>query len=619
LGGTQTARGGAGEARKTSVRRKAAPGRWALPEVLGAAETALLKDFGTALQLSPVCSRILLRRGYTTVEAAADFLARRMDLLHDPMKLPDMAVAVARIAEAVEKNQRIVLFGDYDVDGVTSTALLARFFRVLSRHRRSDIHVHPCIPERKDGYGLSPAAMKRLLELKPNLVITLDNGTASFDAVVEFKKHGIDCVVVDHHHIGEALPPAVAAINPKRRDNGCAYPFTELCGAGVTFKLAWALAVHYSQNKRVSPEFRAFLLDAQALAALGTLADVVPLVDENRVLAFHGLTALEKTQMPGLRALIDICKIEGRPRCSDVTFRIAPRINAAGRCSEAAEALELLLTDDAERARELAAILDGHNADRQAIELNILDSARQQALEQLEAAPDCRAFVLASPDWHIGVIGIVASRIVEEFHRPTLMLCINTETTTAQGSGRSIRKLHLYEALASQREYLKTFGGHAAAAGLTLHATNIDPFRAGFQSAAGGVLTAEDIVPVQRVDEQVELGSLTAAFCADLEKFEPCGAGNPRPILAATGVGLPAPPKLFGTDERHLSFFARQGNATRRVVAFNGAEHFNALCDLAHGGTIDLAFRPQLNSFRGETTVELHLEAFRKSGLRTEE
>ena len=611
MSGSQATRSGVKPA--ISVRRKAAPGRWALPPELAAADAALLSNFATALQLSPVCSRILLRRGYNSVEAASDFLSRRMDLLHDPMRLPDMAAAVARIAEAVEKNQRIVLFGDYDVDGVTSTALLARFFRVLARHRRSDINVHPCIPERKDGYGLSPAAMKRLLEIKPDLVITLDNGTASFEAVVEFKRHGIDCVVVDHHHIGEALPPAVAAINPKRRDKGCDYPFTELCGAGVTFKLAWALAVHYSQNKRVSAEFRAFLLDAQALAALGTLADVVPLVDENRVIAYHGLTALDRTQMPGLRALIEICKIEGRPRCSDVTFRIAPRINAAGRCSEAAEALELLLTEDPERARELAAILDSHNSDRQAIELNILEAARQQALEQLEAAPDCRAFVLASDDWHIGVIGIVASRIVEEFHRPTLMLCINPETATAHGSGRSIKKLHLYEALAAQREWLKTFGGHAAAAGLTISAGNIASFRTGFQATVGGVLSAEDIIPVQHVDELIEIGSVTAAFCADLEKFEPCGAGNPRPILGAVRAALPAPPKLFGADERHLSFFARHGNATRRVVAFSGAAHFNALCDYASSGGIDLAFRPQLNTFRGETTVELHMEAFRKA------
>ncbi len=578
--------------------------------------TAQAARLASGLQISPVCARILLRRGFTTLESATDFLTRRMDLLHDPMKLPDMALAVARIAQAVDKNQRIVLFGDYDVDGVTSTALLTRFFRVLAKHRRTEIDVHPCIPERKDGYGLSPAAMERLLAIKPDLVITLDNGTASYDAVVEFKRHGIDCVVVDHHHIGTALPPAVATINPKRRDGDCAYPFTELCGAGVTFKLAWALAVHFSQNKRVTPDFRTFLLDAQALAAMGTLADVVPLVDENRVIAHHGLTALERTQMIGLRALIDICKIEGRPRPSDVTFRIAPRINAAGRCSDAALALELLLTEDSARAKELAGVLDGLNAERQTIEANILDSARAQALEQLARTPDCRAFVLAADDWHIGVVGIVASRIVEEFHRPALLLCINAETGTAHGSGRSIRKLQLYEALDTQRPLLKTFGGHAAAAGLTLIATNIDPFRAAFQSAVANVLSPEDIVPVQHVDERVEMSALTVALCNDLEKFEPCGAGNPRPILSAVAATVPAPPKLFGTDERHLSFFARQGNATRRVVSFSGATHFNSLCDFTSAsGKIDLAFRPQLNTFRNETTVELHLEAFKKSDV----
>lgn len=589
-------------------RRRATPGRWEI--ATQDVSSPLLRELAGSLKISQLCARILLRRGITDLQSADDFLSRRMDLLREPQTLPDMAAAIARTAEAVEKNQRIVLFGDYDVDGVTATTLLTRFFTLLKAQTRKTFEVIPLVPERKDGYGLSAAALKRILDHKPDLVITLDNGVSAVDAIAELKRRSIGCVVIDHHQPGEQLPPADAVINPKRTDVTPAYPFTELCGAGVTYKFAWALAVHYSQNKRVSPEFRTFLLDAQALAALGTLADVVPLVDENRVLAYYGLTALERTKMPGLAALRNICKLDGKLRPNDVTFRIAPRINAAGRCGQASEALELLLTDDAARAAELAGVLDAYNTERQNIELGILEDARRQAQEQLLRLPDSRAFVLESANWHLGVIGIVASRIVEEFYRPTFLLFVDKEKGLAQGSGRSIRKLHLYDALSASRQHLRTYGGHAAAAGLTLEIDNIALFRNGFHDAVSSLLAPEDLIPVLHVDEQIGLANIGLQLCADLEKFEPCGAGNPRPTLAVLGVTLPAAPKMMG-NERHISFYVRQQNATRRVIGFNAADHFNTLCDLSSGGVIDLAFRPQLNTFRGETTAELVLEAFR--------
>ena len=597
---------------RSSRRRKAAPGRWEMPAA-DASAAALAERLASALDLNPSCARILVRRGIASLDDASHFLLRRMDTLHDPARLPDIQAAVARIAEAVEKKQHIVLFGDYDVDGITSTALLTRFFRVLSQKLHTEIRVTPCVPERRDGYGLSANAAQRIAALEPGLLITLDNGISSSAVIADFKSRGIDCIVVDHHHIGEGLPAAVASINPRRRDGGCDYPFTELCGAGVTFKLAWALAVHFSHNVRVTPEFRTFLLDAQALVAFGTLADVVPLTGENRILAYHGLVALERTRMPGLKALLKVSSIAGRPAPRDVSFRIAPRINAAGRCGHADEGLAILLTDDEAQAQELAARLDGYNSTRQGIEEQILGDARRQAQEQLQALPDCRAFVLHSPGWDVGVIGIVASRIVEEFHRPAILLAVNPETNSAHGSGRSIRKLHLYEALHAQREHVTTFGGHAAAAGLTLPVANIGAFQSGFQATAGEMLSPEDLIPVLHIDEQTEMAGVTARLCADLEKFEPCGAGNPRPLLAAFGAAIPAPPKLFGAEEQHLSFFIRQGNATRRVVGFGAAGHFNQLCELSKGGAIDIAFRPQLNTFRGQTTVELQLEAFRPS------
>lgn len=595
----------------TTAKPSAAPARWQFHAPPGGNDTAAVTLLARALNLTPIAARLLVRRGIHSPKDAEGFLSRRFDLLHDPMQLPDMEPAIARIAKAVEKGERIMLFGDYDADGITATALLARFFEVLKKRSRGTFEVEARVPERKFGYGLSPQAVEQIRARKPHLLITLDNGISAHDALDKLSADGIDCIVVDHHHVHGELPRAVAVINPKRPDSK--YAYNELCGAGISFKLAWALAVHFSQNKKVTPEFRAFLLDAIALAGMGTIADIVPLVDENRVLAHQGLVALNRTQSPGLRALIDASKLSGPVKAGDVGFRLAPRLNAAGRCGEVSEALELLLTDDPHRAAELAAMLDGYNAERQDIQARIADEARTQALRMLESVPDRRVLVLDSAEWHHGVIGIVASRIVEEFHRPALLLSIDAETKLARGSGRSIRGLHLAEALAHQKEMLLTFGGHAAAAGLSLHAQNVEAFRAAFESTAMSLLSAEDLVPRLNVDEQIRVGDLTEKLCHDLDQFEPFGMGNPRPTFAVIGVLLSSPPRVFGKTEEHLSFFARHEKATRRVVGFGCGDKLNMLCDLMQAGPIDVAFRPQLNTFRGETAVEMVMEDFRRS------
>ncbi len=594
----------------STAKPTAAPARWQFAAPVGV-DAAAIDALARALKLSPIVARLLVRRGVENAEQAEKFLSRRFDLLHDPALLPDIVPAVARIARAVEKGERIVLFGDYDADGITATALLARFFALLKQQSRYAFHVDARVPERKHGYGLSPEAVESIRARKPELLITLDNGISAHDALDKLAESGIDCIVVDHHHVHGELPRAVAVINPKRRDSN--YPFNELCGAGIAFKLAWALAVHFSQNKKVTPEFRTFLLDAIALAGMGTIADIVPLTDENRVLAHQGLLALNRTRSPGLCALIETAQLKGPVKASDVGFRLAPRLNAAGRCGEVSEALELLLTDDPIRAAELAAMLDRYNAERQDIQTRIAEEARHQALKLLEKGPERRALVLDSADWHHGVIGIVASRIVEEFHRPALLLAIDAETKLARGSGRSIRGLHLAEALTHQKDLLLTFGGHAAAAGLSLHAKNIDAFRIAFEKTAMSLLNAEDMLPRLGIDEQITMAELSEKLCGELEQFEPFGMGNPRPTLAVLGVSMSAPPKLFGKTEEHLSFFAREGKVSRRVVGFGCGEQFNTLCDLTASGPIDVAFRPQLNTFRGETSVELVMEAFRRT------
>jgi single-stranded-DNA-specific exonuclease len=595
---------------KALSRRRLGVRQWEMAP-FSESERQLAATLAKELRVSEICARLLIQRGHNTKAGAEAFMARRLDALHDPLLLPEISRAVERIALAVKEGRKILLFGDYDVDGLAATALLARFFRLLKDSQSRPLDVVALVPERKDGYGLNAVSRAQIQQRKPGLLILLDNGTTAHEAITQFAQAGIPSIVVDHHYAGGPRPEAVAVINPKLRGEGAPYPFDELCAAGLAFKLAWALAVHFSKNKKVSAEFKAFLLEALALAALGTLADVAPLKDENRILAHHGLQALARVSSPGLRSLLDSMPT-GRPiSATDVSFRLAPRLNAAGRCGRAAEALELLLTEDGARAAELAACLEKHNASRQRQEQAMLEEARAQVLACLKENPRSTVLVLASAAWQVGVAGIVASRIVEEFHRPAVLLCVDPEKGLAQGSGRSIRKLHLCEALACGREHLLNFGGHAAAAGLTLRAEKIPAFRAAFQEAGAAVLAPEDLKPSFHVEACVRLEELTAQVAEELEFFEPCGAGNQRPALAALGVSIPGGLKLMGKDERHISFFARQEDCARRVVGFDWAEHFNALCDLSRNSTLDIAFRPRLNVWRGEKTIELYLESFR--------
>ncbi|MBE7465112.1 MAG: single-stranded-DNA-specific exonuclease RecJ [Planctomycetes bacterium] len=581
------------------------PERWleAKAAAIGAAEI-----LARELKLTPLFARLLARRGFSDAAAADAFLQTRLDALHDPAGLPDMAQAVARIRLAVEHQEKIVLFGDYDVDGVSSAALMARFFRVLGY-----APVTALVPERDSGgYGLSAPAVQRIKAAQPKLLITLDNGTSAHAALEDLAAAKIDAIVVDHHQLPpEGLPRACAVVNPQRNDH--AYPFRELCGAGLSFKLAWALAQAFSKSAKVSPAFREFLLDALGFAALGTIADVVPLVGENRILAAQGLRALGRSSAPGVTALLRQAKIEGLPNASDVGFRIGPRLNAAGRCGQAAEALELLLTEDSARAEELAAKLEVLNIERQGIEERILNAARAQALARLSEPDPPRALVLTSADWHVGVIGIVASRIVEEFHRPVLLLALDEAEGVARGSGRSIKGFNLAEALAAGGELLLTHGGHAAAAGLSVASAQIEAFRTTFESVAAERILPEQLHASLEVEAFVPLGEVTSEFCRELERLEPCGMGNPRPVLAARGVRIAGQIAPMGANEQHVSFFAGQNGTVLRAVGFGMGEHFNALCDLSKSEGFEIAFRPQLNTFRGETKVELHLRAFRKT------
>jgi len=601
-----SSRRGAPASSNSSSRRKAIPERWlfADPVALETAE-ALRKALGLSLPFS----KLLVRRGLHTADAAAGFLDARLDALHDPEALPDMPVAIRRIREAVAKKQRIVLFGDYDVDGVSATALLAGFFRTLK------YPVQALVPERsKGGYGLSAEALERIRAHQPDLVITLDNGITAHGPLDALQQAGVDCIVVDHHSLThDGIPKCVAVINPKR--TGHDYPFRELCGAGLSFKLAWGLAQAFSQAKRVTTEFREFLLEALGLAAFGTLADMVPLIGENRILAQRGLQALSRTTAPGVAALRAIAQLPPVLTTRDVTFGMAPRLNAAGRCGLAADALDLLCSTEPRQAAELAAKLDGLNRDRQALEKEILAQARAEALKQMGATPAPKALVLYGADWHQGVIGIVASRLVEEFNRPAVMLAGTGEAGLARGSGRSIPGFDLARAFEAGGSHLVAFGGHAAAAGLTVRVDQLPTFAAKFQGLAADKLTPDLLVPSLRIEDSATLPEITASFCEELERLEPCGVANERPVFAALGVSVAGRPMPMGADEKHVAFHAKQEQAILRTVGFGMGERFNVLCELA-AGSLDLAFSPKLNTFRGATSVELHLQAFRAGTLK---
>jgi single-stranded-DNA-specific exonuclease len=579
----------------------------------GPARAEAVAELRRALNLTAPFARLLARRGYSQPSEAEAFLNPKLDQLHQPDKLPDMAPAVKRLLAARQNKERVVLFGDYDVDGLSATALLARFCRLIG------LEAQPLVPERADGgYGLSAEAVARIRAFRPQLLVTLDNGISAHEPLAALAAQGVDCVVLDHHHVGPGgAPDAVAVVNPRRA--GAEYPFRELCAVGLTFKLAWALGTGLACGRRMPEELRRFLLDALALVALGTLADVAPLTGENRVLAANGLKALAQSRAAGLAALRERCGVSTPPTATEVAFRMAPRLNAAGRCGRAADALELLLTDDPLRAAHLAQHLDGLNRERQAVEQKILIEARRRAQEIL-ARPDApAALVLAGPGWHPGVIGIVAARLAEEFSRPAVLLALDGPGQLARGSARSIPGFHLAQALEQCSEHLVSHGGHAAAAGLKLRPESLSAFRASFEAVAARALSPEMLEPTLGLEEELPLEAMDEAFCRELARLEPCGAANPQPLWSASGVSVVGQVRPLGQDEKHLSFYARQDGSVRRAVGFGLGRHFNTLCEMAERGALDLAFRAELNRFRDQTSVELHLQAFRASRSRARE
>jgi len=552
--------------------------RWITP----AADPQAAVSLAAALGCGKPAAIALVRRGLGDPESARRYLEASPAGLHDPLAMRDMPRAAARLAQAIRRGEKILIYGDYDVDGAASVALLMKTIEMAGG--AADWH----IPNRlKDGYGMRPEAIETAAAQGVTLVVSVDTGIRSAEVVRRAGELGIDVIVTDHHLPEIELPPALAVLNPNRPD--CPYPEKNLCGAGVALKLAQALLAELGwppeRLRRVSESF-------WRIVAIATVADVVPLTGENRIIVKHGLEGLRFARSPGLRALLEVagCASGAAPSARQVAFQVAPRINAAGRMDTAQAVIELFLTSDAERARDLARHLDDQNGERQQVEAGILEACRRVPVDESAAG-----LVYYNEGWHRGVLGIVASRMVERARRPVFVLGRNSEDGLAQGSGRSTAAFHLLDALESMRDLFVRFGGHRHAAGVTLEAARVPEFRERFNACANARLGPADFVPSLEIDGTVELRDIDESAAAGVFALAPFGHGNPLPVFAALGVEVAGPPTPLGPEEKkHLKVMVRQNGRTLALKAWNFADR---AAELAPGARVDVAFQLEEDAY----------------------
>ena len=552
------------------------------------------------LKIAGPAAAVLWARGYREAGQALRFLDPGFKDLQDPWKLKDMPAAVERLCRAIEQNERILLYGDYDADGTSAVVLLMKGLELAGG--RASFHV----PHRlRDGYGMRSEVVEEAAASGVKLIVSVDTGIRANEVVRHAATLGIDVIVTDHHLPEAELPPAVAVLNPNRAD--CSYPEKNLCGAGVAFKLIDALTARLGWEEARRERVLDSLLK---LVAIATVADVVPLTGENRIIVKRGLEGLRNVRNPGLRALLDVSGFsEGTaPSAGQVAFRVAPRINAAGRMASATEVIEMFLTPDAGRARELAGKLHELNQDRQQTEAEIARSIFEQCVLQPVTEADA-GLVFAAEGWHRGVVGIVASRVVERFHRPVFVLGI--ENGIAQGSGRSIPAFHLLEALETMPDLFTKFGGHRQAAGLSMAAELVEVFRERFRAYARARLTPADFERELAIDAEAGFADLTDEAAADVLRLAPFGFGNPAPLFAARDVEVAAAPEI--RKERHLFLRLRSGGRTLRMKGWDFAERAG---EIQAGTRIDVAFQleeDQYSASRGYAPWQAIIKDFRPS------
>jgi single-stranded-DNA-specific exonuclease len=546
-------------------------------------DPALVSRLARELKTSDILARLLINRGIRDAETGHAFLNPNVANLHDPFLMRDMREAVDCVLRAVEQKKKILIYGDYDVDGTTSTVILKKALSLIG----ADVSYY--IPERlKDGYGLREDAMDTAKAQGYELIISVDTGIRACQVVEHARALGLDIIITDHHLPEEGLPRANAVLNPKRTD--CSYPDKNLAGVGVAFKLAQALLVETGRHRLVESFIK--------VAAIGTIADVVPLVGENRIIARYGLEGLRAPNNIGLRALLEVVGLTGKAvSCFDVGFRLGPRINAVGRMAGASAAVDLFDAADAQAAMRIALAMDEQNAARQQTEADIL----AQALAQIESDPSISAShvaVIAGEGWHRGVIGIVASRIVERIHRPTII--ISVENGLGHGSGRSIRTFHLLDCLTSCADLFERFGGHSHAAGIVVRADRIEELRRRLNEYARRALTRDDLIPVIETDCEIQLRQTTLELTEELSHLEPYGPGNPQPVFEAHGVQIVQAPRVM--KEKHLKFRALQGSKWIDCVWWGQSER---AAEIFPGDRVSLAFTISENTFNDNTQVQI--------------
>ena len=553
----------------------------------------LAGSLASQLKISPLLAQCLLTRGFSEPSAIGNFLQPRLKILADPFLLPDMDAAIVRLLRAREQNEPLVIFGDYDVDGVTSTALLLEVLRPLGW--RVDFY----LPNRMDeGYGLSADGVENCLKKFPTtLLLAVDCGSTAVETIASLRARDVEVIVLDHHQVSNPAPAAVALVNPQLSalNPQPSTAFTELCSAGLAFKLAHALVKRGREiNLPGAAEFDLRpLLD---LVALGTIADIVPLIGENRILVSAGLERLNKTQRPGLVALKKVAQSPEKLGTYDVGFQLAPRLNAAGRLETAEESLHLLLAQNLDEAMPLAQNLDSRNRERQKIERGIVEEVTGVLRSKFNPQMD---FVIVEGRllWHIGVVGIVASRVLQEFYRPTII--IGGEGGEWRGSGRSIAGFDLAAALRECDDLLLRHGGHAMAAGLSIAPDKIDLLRQRLNELARRALKPEDLQPPLRLDAEVGLDEINFEMLAELDRLKPNGQGNPAVQFCACNLTHQRPLQRIGAEKRHVKMWVTDGMTTHEAVWWNGGEKSLPV------GKFDLAFAPQVNEFNGNRTVQL--------------
>jgi len=557
--------------------------RWRLSEPTGPLDPSL----------PSLVARVLA--GRPRLDAAA--LEPKLTGLHDPSGIPDLDKAAGLLLEGGRAGQTIAIYGDYDVDGTTGSAILHHIIRELCP-AASIVHY---VPHRlRDGYGVHAHAIEKLAADGARAIVTVDCGITAIEPAKRARELGVTLIVTDHHNppttIGD-LPEADAVVHPARPDS--AYPFSGLCGAGVAFKLAWRMATMAGEGGRAAAGPRSLLLDLLPLAALGTVADVSPLIDENRIIVTHGLALLRQTRVRGLARLAERCVRESRSvSAGDLGFRLGPRINALGRVADADEAIELLTTSDGERIEAICDTMDELNQQRQSIERRIVEHACEEVLRLGMDADDHRSIVLAHEDWHPGVIGIACSRLVERFCRPTILM--QRDSDVCKGSGRSIPGYNLHGAVQACAHEVEGFGGHDAAIGLRVSLGRLDAFTEAMVSHANEHLTIDDLTPEVRIDADVSMHELDELGVMELEKLGPFGRGNPTPRLRLRNVRVTQPPMLMGSKSAHLSMLVRDDDATLKLVGWGWGRHAEKI---KNGTTLDVVITPRVEEYRGRRSV----------------